>query len=239
MQIVARAALRQFSTRMGNTELLHSLQHEAIKRSNSAKAAYDDFIRRHEGVAASWLAIEGEAVRSTIAEARYSDLVVLGRVPGDSEFSTDAVADILVGCGRPVLLVPDMPLDTIGSTVAIAWKDSAEAARAVTAAMPMLTRASRIVVISVIEDGSDATQGIEPAERLAKQLKQHGLPAKAHWVVSGGRPVEHAMLQTARESGADLIVMGAYSHSRFRELVFGGFTRHVLQGCDLPVLLLH
>jgi len=239
MQLVARAAFRQFGTRMGNTELLHHLQKETEKRSASAKSVYDDFVSRHPDTAALWREIEGETVHSTIVEGRYSDLIVLCRASSDSEYSTDVVANILVGCGRPLLLVPDMPPHTIGSTIAVAWKESAEAARAVTGAMPLLARAKRVFVVTVREEGAEPAPVFEPAERLAGQLKKHGLPAEGHSIVSGGHAVPNAVLQSARESGADLIVMGAYSHSRFRELVFGGFTRQVLQSCDLPVLLLH
>ena len=239
VQIVARAAFRQFGTKLGNTELLHQLQHEAATRNDNAKAAYDAFVKRHPSVPAAWRHIEGEFVHSTIDEARYSDLVVLGRAPSDSDLSVDAIANILVECGRPVLLVPDSVLATIGGSIAVAWKETAEAARAVTAAMPMLVEAKRVFVISVHEDASVPTEGFEAADRLAQQLKRHRVAAEARWLVSGGRPVAHAVLQCARESGCDLVVMGAYSHSRFRELIFGGFTRQVLQSCDLPVLLLH
>ena len=239
MQIIARAAFRQFGTKLGNTELLHHLQNAAKSQTDQAKATYDAFVKEHAGVTASWRLIEGDSIQAITAEARYSDLVVLARAPATSELSADAVASILVGCGRPVLLAPDMRLETIGSSPAIAWKETAEAARAVTAAMPMLMQAKRVVVISVQEDEAVPTEGFEAADRLAQQLRRHRVPVEAHWIVAGGRPVAQAVLQSARESQCDLVIMGAYSHSRFRELVFGGFTREVLQGCDLPVLLLH
>jgi nucleotide-binding universal stress UspA family protein len=237
MQIIAKAAFRQFGTKMGNTELIHALQKEAAKRTADARASFDAFARANAGLNISWREVEGESVHTAIAEARYADLVVVGRSGAESEYSAEAVGSILVGCGRPVLLVPDSHPQAIGSTIAIAWKETAEAARAVTAAMPVLAKAERIAVISVSEDASGPAY--EPAERLARDLVDHGLPAVANTVVPGGRPVADAVLQAARECGANLLVMGAYSHSRFRELVFGGFTRHVLHGCDLPVLLLH
>ena len=237
MQIIAKAAFRQFGTRMGNTELLHALQKEAAKRTTEARASVDSFMRANPDLPVSWREIEGESVHTAIAEARYADLVVVGHGAAESEYSAEGIGSILVGCGRPLLLVPDSPLQVIGSTIAVAWKETAEAARAVTAAMPFLAKAGRIAVISVSENASGA--GYEPAERLARDLAAQRLPAYANTVVPGGRPVADVVLQAAREAGADLLVMGAYSHSRFRELVFGGFTRHVLQGCDLPVLLLH
>jgi nucleotide-binding universal stress UspA family protein len=136
-------------------------------------------------------------------------------------------------------LVPERPAKTIGSRVVIAWKETAEAARALTAAMPFLSHADRIAVISVNETTSDRHVEIGSATRLARQLKRHGFSPDAHDVTLNGGSVFQALLQSAHKFSADLLIMGAYSHGRFRELVFGGLTREVLEACDLPVLLLH
>jgi nucleotide-binding universal stress UspA family protein len=234
---------------MGNVELIHSLQKAAEARSTAAAGAFDQFLKRHfapgvarrarEGVNASMEEIEGDPIRDTAARARYCDLVVLARAGDKGDFSTDAIANILVGCGRPVLLVPEKALSDVGATIAIAWKQTPEAARAVTAAMPLLQRAKKVVVLSAAETKADSEQNGTSAELLATQLRHHGIAAAAQNVPIAPHGSAEALLQAAHDTKADLLVMGAYGHSRVRELVFGGFTRHVLKECSLPVLMLH
>lgn len=249
MDIVLAAALRQFGTKMSNRELVLSLQQEALSRTGSAKDSFEQFYNRHfsahafgsaaSGVTASWRQIEGNPVQNAIAEARFSDLVVLARAPEHGEFSTDSIANIVVGCGRPVLLVANAELSTIGHTVAIAWKEKAEAARALTAAMPLLARAKKVLVLTVDEERGDAQQSTNSAMRLAKQLARHGFTAESYGLAAEPRLAAETLLQKAKDLGADLLVTGAYSHGRMRELVFGGFTRTALSSCDLPVFMLH
>jgi nucleotide-binding universal stress UspA family protein len=249
MQLIAAAAVRQFGSRTSNEALIHSLEREALHHSALAKSCYETFARDRlsahafgtaaGGVTASWRQIEGHPVSDTIGEARFHELVVLARATQHAGFSTEAIGNILVGCGRPVLLVPDRDITTIGHSVAVAWKESAEAARAMTGAMPLLLRAKKVFVISVDESGHQKEQLAGSGERLVAQLARHGLTAEAH-VVSA---TPHAAAETlAREGvslGADLLVAGAYSHGRMRELVFGGFTRQILGSCELPVFLMH
>jgi nucleotide-binding universal stress UspA family protein len=248
MQIIAQAALSQFGSAMGNVQLIHAIEEEGRNRSIAARKAFDEFSQRVSFSASalpggpltvSWQEIEGDPVADTIVAARYSDLIVLGRAPKDAAFAADSIASILVRSGRPLLLVPEKPLETIGLHIAIAWKETAEAARAVTAAMPLLSRAKRIAVISAKETALASSKDLGPAARLAEQLAHHGFSPDARDVAIAEQPVSKVLIQAAHEFGADLLIMGAYSHSRFRELVFGGVTRQVLLACDLPVLLLH
>lgn len=248
MQIIAQAALGQFGTTMGNVQLIHAIEEEGRNRTKAARKAFDEFSGRISSsagallggpITVSWQEIEGDPVADVIAAARYSDLIVLSRSPKGGEFSADSIASILVKSGRPLLLVPEKPLETIGLHIAIAWKETAEAARAVTAAMPLLSHAKRVAVISASETGSTSTTDLGPAARLAEQLAHHGFSPDARDIAFAEQPISKLLIQAAHEFGADLLVMGAYSHSRFRELVFGGFTRQVLLACDLPVLFLH
>ena len=183
--------------------------------------------------------MEGNPVQNTTDEARFNDLVVLARATEQRGFSVDSIANILVGCGRPVLLVPNAEPGSLGHVVAIAWKQTAEAARAVTAAMPMLVRAKKIVVLTAAEDGGDPQQSAQSAERLAGKLRHHGLTVEAYGLSKQPGTAAETLFHKAKELGADLLVAGAYSHGRTRELVFGGFTRTVLGSGDLPVFLLH
>jgi nucleotide-binding universal stress UspA family protein len=243
IRIVSQLAVQQFSSRLGNVELIHAMQKEAKFRSGKAAAAYETFLeRRFKKSAAdgkpSFERIEGEPVTETISAARYYSLLVLARAGEGGEFTSDSIANLLVGSGRPILIAPDGPMKTIGTAAAIAWKESAENARAVGAAMPLLNAAERAFVLAVTEDDGDKSEK-RNAERLARSLREEGITAKAYAISRGAKTVTETLLKSARGKGADLLVMGAYSHSRMRELVFGGVTRDVLKGCDLPVLMLH
>jgi nucleotide-binding universal stress UspA family protein len=243
MGIVTQVAVQQFSSRLGNVELIHAMQKEAEFRRGKADTAYEAFLERRFANAGvnekpSFERIEGDPVADTISAARYHGLLVLARAPEGGAFARDSIANILVGCGRPLLIAPDGPMDSIGTAIAIAWKESAEAARAVGAAMPFLNAAGRAVVLAAAESVDGKISG-RAAERLARSLREEGIAADAHSFSPGTQSVTETLLNAAREKGADLLVMGAYSHSRVRELVFGGFTRDVLKSCDMPVLMLH
>jgi nucleotide-binding universal stress UspA family protein len=249
MKIVLNAAVHQFETTHGSRELLHDLQRQASARSAKAKEAFDKFAARHlaahafasaqSGVSAGFRCVEGDPLDETISTARFADIVVISRASANEQFSTDQIANVLVGCGRPVLLVPPSERGAIGGTIAIAWKEKAEAARAVTAAMPLLTRAKKVIVLSVEEHSGQTAACGASAERLATQLARHGMNVEALGLVAKPHDGAGTLIEKAKELQADLIVSGAYSHSRVRELAFGGFTRSLLAKCELPVMLLH
>jgi nucleotide-binding universal stress UspA family protein len=249
MKIVLNAAAHQFGTSHSNRELLAELQKQGALHSAKAKESFDQFQARHlaahafasaqSGITANFRCIEGDPVPDTISAARFHDLVVMARAPSNAPFSTEQIATMLVGCGRPMLLIPEKTPDTIGSIIAIAWKEKAEAARAVTAAMPLLQRAKKVVVLSVEEHGTEAAACSASAERLAAQLARYGMDVQARGLIAKANTGADILVDAAKQSGANLIVSGAYSHSRMRELVFGGFTRSLLAACDVPVLLLH
>jgi nucleotide-binding universal stress UspA family protein len=133
-----------------------------------------------------------------------------------------------------VLLVPAGPAADLGATVAIAWDRSCEAARAVGAALPLLTAASKVVILTAREPGSE----IEPSE-LAAYLALHGVDARTWAFVPASGSLGGALLEEAGKAGANLLVMGAYGHSRLREMVLGGVTRSILADADMPVFLMH
>jgi nucleotide-binding universal stress UspA family protein len=250
VQIAGKSSVYDFGTGANGAELFAALEEENQLRSKRARVAFAEFCRRWQvpgsdsppgpkGVSVAWREIEGDEVETTIAFARFHDLVVMARAPAASGFSTGGLGAVLIGSGRPLLLAPPRPPETLGSTIAIAWKDTPEAARALTAAMPLLSRASRIVVLSANEDSDKAGITIESAEKIVTQLRWNGRSAEARYVVPGGRALPDAVLETAAALGADVLVMGGYGHSRVRELVFGGFTRQVLAASPLPVFLFH
>jgi nucleotide-binding universal stress UspA family protein len=183
-------------------------------------------------------AIEEEGRNRTIAARKafdeFSERVSFpaGALPGGAitvswqEIEGDPVADTIVAARYSDLIV-----------LGRAPKDGAFDPDSI--AMPLLSHAKRIAVISANETASTSPKDLGPAARLAEQLAHHGFSPDVRGVTIVEQPVSKLLIQAAHEFGADLLVMGAYSHSRFRELVFGGFTRQVLLACDLPVLLLH
>jgi nucleotide-binding universal stress UspA family protein len=185
--------------------------------------------------ATAWSEAEGDGAKTTIRHAYYNDLVVLGRSPATGDLTgTDAI-DVIVGSGRPTLIAASNPVPPDLSSVAIAWKESACAARAVTAALPLLAAAKKVQILCAVEDGKSEAALSASAGRLAGYLARHGVAAGIRLLDAESRDPCAAVLGT----DASLLVMGAYGHDRTREFVFGGFTRRVLHGAHLPVLLAH
>jgi nucleotide-binding universal stress UspA family protein len=217
---------------------------DADKQSSArARKLFDAFCARerldHSGpVTAAFREANGNACGQAIHQGFYHDLVVLGRPSGEDLTLTGAI-DVVVGCGRPVMLAPNGPLPTNLSTVVIAWKESAQAAHAVAAALPFLAKASKIDILSVAESADDAERALHSAEKLAEFLRGHGLAPQAGHLATNDRPVGDVLLEAAEKLHGSLLVMGAYHHSRARELVFGGVTRRVLHSASIPILLAH
>ena len=137
--------------------------------------------------------------------------------------------------GRPVLFSPRKELATMGKRVAVFWNDTAESSRAAKAVMPFLKQADMVQICSVDDDSVDA----ETLEAFAKSLAWYGITASVRMVEPDGRSAGEALIDAAWEMEADLIAMGAFSHSRLREMILGGVTRHILQVAGRPVLMMH
>lgn len=168
--------------------------------------------------------------------ARLFSATIVGR-PGSDDAAPrmTTVETALFESGRPIILAPPTPPATLGESILIAWNGSTETARAIAFAMPFLRRARRIQVIS-------AEGGMVPgpsAEDVASALACEGIMA-THKAILGGRrsPGEH-YLDEAAELGCDLIIKGAYTQSRLRQMIFGGPTSHILAHAEIPVLMAH
>ena len=175
--------------------------------------------------------------------ARYADLTVLPAWPrdgGDAMPLHDHVHDLLRHSGRPLLVVPAGHASTVPPKRAlIAWSPTREAARAVADAMPLLRLAERVDVVIVDPRSGDDAHGAEPGADIAAHLARHGLQVTVETRPSMNYSVAYAVLDRARDIGADLLVAGGYGHSRLREAVLGGTTRELLQTAHLPVLFAH
>jgi nucleotide-binding universal stress UspA family protein len=140
----------------------------------------------------------------------------------------------LFDSGRPILLASPSPPDQIGTNVLIAWNRSTEQARATALAMPLLERADQITVLTIV--GGTEVSG-PSAEQLVQNLRRHRIAAELKRVGLDGKSTGETILATAQSLGCDLLIKGAYTQSRLRQLIFGGATQHVLENAMIPVLL--
>jgi nucleotide-binding universal stress UspA family protein len=186
--------------------------------------------------AVSWHAETGYAPLLVAHRARFFDFVVLGRSERVVERPhSDTIEETLIASGRPVLLAPAKAPVTIGEAVVVGWNGSAEAVHALTLTLPVLQTARDVTVVTVAADES-----AETPVALLDYLAAHEVTARHRNVlpVKGVGPGEQ-LLGEARDLGADLLVMGAYGHRPWRELLFGGATRQIVGASLLPILLAH
>jgi nucleotide-binding universal stress UspA family protein len=161
--------------------------------------------------------------------------LVIGRPTGGEGVSIDTIEAALLESGRPVLIPPAVPFAPLPETIVIAWKAAPEAARAVTATMPLLSTAKQILILTLAEKPGPSD---ETGARLATNLGRRGLQVSARHLPPGASGAADTLFAAASEQGA-LVVMGAYRHSRLREWIFGSFTQNVLHDAVLPVLMMH
>lgn len=226
---------------------LTSLQRDEQRRTIAAAKNFSDFCKRSkievverpgkfDVVTANFREEENDAMARITLRARHNDLVVVGRAPRANGLPVDFLEQLLLVCGRPVLIAPESPPRKL-ATVMVCWKETPEAARAVTAALPLLEAAKLVVFVGAAEDGEPS---LETLRDVARQMEWHGIRTKAHLIEGGGgKPAADRLARAAKELGADLMVMGGYGRSRARELVFGGCTQSVLAHAEVPVFLLH
>lgn len=139
--------------------------------------------------------------------------------------------------GRPVLIAPAKFAGDVGETIALAWKDGPEFARALTAAMPFLLKAQRVMLVSIEEDPATAVTGRHRLDELKVRLSLHGVHVDVLSVPARSAGTSETLRTSIYDANCDMIVMGAYGHSRLREYVFGGVTRDMLADCALPLLM--
>ena len=226
---------------------LEELRQKQAVLSGSAVAHFKNFCETHriqirdtpdrlEVVSASWLKEINEPQRRLISHARHSDVVVLGRRHNRDFLPGGLIEELLVYSGRPIVIAAESAPRTVTGTIAVAWKETPEAARAITAALPLLKAAGRVVLIGVTEPGSASRETLND---LARQLAWHGIEADVRIVADSARSPAANLALAAAEIGADLLVAGAYGHAPLRELVFGGVTRALIESAPLPVFMLH
>ncbi|WP_306440373.1 universal stress protein [Rhizobium sp. 18055] len=203
--------------------------------------------KAREYLAATGISFELELLQTEIAladnqigtRARYADIVLIGRnLNLDPELRARAIDGALFSAPKPILVVPEKKEPTLSPrNIVLAWDSSVEASRGVREALEMMKAAEEVVVTMVDPTASYGLNGGEPGADIATFLARHGVKVSVERIASGGRSVADVLNEKAIAIDADLIVMGAYGHSRLRERIFGGVTRDMLEGAVVPVLL--
>jgi nucleotide-binding universal stress UspA family protein len=192
---------------------------------------------RQDDLQGEWRLVIGTAAGFVTRIASTVDLVVLGQRDPDHSTGLDAPEEVIVDCGRPVLIVPSgRRVDTLGERVLIAWNNSREAMRAMHDALPLLAQSSEVLIVWVNPEHGD-DKGL--ADDVAAHLSRHGLNVRPEVITSPIAATADTLLARAADARVDLIVMGAYGHSRLREKLLGGVTHDVLRDSSLPVLMAH
>jgi nucleotide-binding universal stress UspA family protein len=182
---------------------------------------------------ASFAAVAGREEELVAQQARLADLTVVAHAAATDLPSSEALNAVLFDSGRPVLVAPPVAPAQIGRRICVAWNGTAESASAVTAVLPWLARAEAVRILTA----DDYQRPGPPATDLAAYLALHDITAEVTPFKPVERDVGAGLLRAASEFGADLLAMGAYSHSRLRQLLLGGVTRHVVEHASLPVLM--
>lgn len=211
------------------------------ERRRCARAIFDAAVSGDDMPVAWGEAMDAPVIDAFSQQALFSDLLILGqRDPNameSDEVPFDFAEAVIATSGKPGLVIPYTgTFERIGETVAIAWKESREAARAVALAMPLLQRARTVHVLSWAEPEA-SVQGAKLD--LDSYLRQHGVQAQWHKEPGEPRDLGDLLLSSTFDLQADLLVMGCYGHSRAREWVLGGASRTVLRSMTLPVLMAH
>jgi nucleotide-binding universal stress UspA family protein len=226
-----------------SSEVDRTLEREGQERREQARGVFRAVMQRHGvpidgagmGLKAEWREEIGRQNAVVGALGRIFDVIVVERPAKLASLAEATLEDALFESGRPVLMTPPVAPSTLGERVLIAWNGSTETARTVGFARPFLERAKTVQVVS-----TEGAQAPGPSgEELAAMLRRSGINATAKHIPGRSRAAGEVFLTEARNGGCDLMVKGAYTQSRLRQMIFGGATRHIIMEAEIPVLLAH
>jgi nucleotide-binding universal stress UspA family protein len=216
----------------------------AARVEKQARHIFESFMQEHnvprstvksEVLSFGWLDDAPQGEDFVGSYGRVFDVIVMSRPDANESFVHNrALYSGLFESGRPILLAPPAPPPQIATNVLIAWNRSTEQARATALAMSLLHKANRVTVLTVI--GGTEVPG-PFAEQIIQYLQRNGIAAEPMKVGLNGKNTGQAILAAAQSLGCDLLIKGAYTQSRLRQMIFGGATRHVLENAEIPVLL--
>ena len=227
-------------------DLMQSFEQEDAERGKHVFAAFDSFMRERgakfeaagtgDTPTAGWTTDNEPGDLAVGIYARVFDMTVVGRpVTGTSAPAMSTLETVLFDSGRPILIAPPTPPKSLGETIVIHWNGSTETSRTIALGMPFLARASRVIVLAV----EGVTVPGPSAASVAQHLKRNGIGAQTREVPADGRNGGEVVLAEVAALGADLLLKGAYTHSRLRQMIFGGATSHILGAAEVPVFMAH
>ncbi len=228
-------------------EMMESCDKEGMDHASEARLMFDEYCNSNSipfvdeppgpgGVSASWHQEVGREEDVVAWHGRLHDLTVISRpVEGQEKSTTEVVHAALMDAGRPLLLAPPEAPTSMGKRVAVAWNGSREAAKAIAAARPVLVHAEEVILMTAEEGYSHGPTAAD----LSRYLAWYDIHPEVRHFGGGGDEADigRSLLEKLAEAKADLLVMGAYTHSRLRHLILGGVTSHVLSHATIPVFM--
>ena len=230
-----------------SSEVDRTLEREGHERRDQARRLFREFMNTHgvpigtvapghNGPSASWREEDGRQNAVVGMSGRVYDLIVVEQPEKLASIAEATLEDALFESGRPVLIAPPTSPRSLATNILVAWNQSTEQARTMADAMPFLSTAQRITILTV----EGATVAGPSGEQMARSLAMNGIEAETMTLKpSGKRSAGETILTKAEELGCDLIIKGAYTQSRLRQMIFGGTTRHILANAKIPVLMAH
>ena len=228
-------------------DLVETFQQQEKERAVRAHELFEAFMKEkgvplagrgapQDHATTGWVEEEAPGRDLVGNRGRLFDLIVVGRPVRNSATPTMSLLEAaLFETGRPILIAPPKPPGELGKNIIISWNGSYETPRCISFGMPMLKAAKKVTVLQVEE-------GMVPGPTAADatiHLRRNGIAAEAHNVNAGRRTAGEAVLEEAEKLGADMLIKGAYTRSRIRQMIFGGITSHILDAAEIPVLMSH
>ncbi len=210
--------------------------------AQAGRKSWDAAVKRANCSKCEWRSSGADALDAVTLHARYADLVIIGQNDGSgtSGLTRNFEQHLLLAAGRPVLVVPyARDKRAPGNKVLVAWNASQEATRALTDALPLLRSAKQVQVAAFNVGKKGGTHGDVPGADIGLYLSRHGVKVTVSQFQADDVDVGNQLLSRAADLDSDLIVMGAYGHSRMSELILGGVTRTLLESMTVPVLMSH
>lgn len=229
-----------------SSEVDRTLEREGHERRDQARRLFRDFMNArgvpigpvasgYNGPSASWREEDGRQNAVVGMTGRVYDLILVEQPEKLASIAEATLEDALFESGRPVLMVPKTAAPPLGEVVAVAWNGSTETAVTVAMGMPFLQQAREVVIVAV---GPQHMPEPGPTgEELARSLESHGLNVSLRTAFGRQKAQGESFLKEAMAAGADLLLKGAYTQSRIRQMIFGGGTRHIIMESKIPVLM--
>ncbi|MBV9824544.1 MAG: universal stress protein [Alphaproteobacteria bacterium] len=229
-----------------SSEVDRTLEREGHDRRDQARRLFRDFMNAagvpvgalapgQQGPSASWREEDGRQNAVVGLNGRVYDLVLVEQPEKLASIAEATLEDAVFESGRPVMMVPKVNGPHLGDVIAVAWNGSTETGTTVALAMPFLKQAKQVVVISV---GAQHMPEPGPSgEDLARNLERHGLNVSLRTAIGRQKPQGESFMREAMQAGADLMLKGAYTQSRIRQMIFGGATRHIIMESPIPVIM--